>query len=400
MRFALPVHDVTIYLGHCRPKAAFRLTLAIIELLANSVLFAAQDDASAPKPSIEKVPFGTTSDGQAVDLYTLKNSHGLQAKVMTYGAIIYSLEVPGKDGVRVNVTANRETLADYEKRSACFGSLIGRFANRIADARFSLDGKEYVLARNGGENHIHGGNKGFDKRVWSAEPSQTQVAAVLKLKYVSKDGEEGYPGTLACAVTYELNNQNEWKMDYQATTDKATPVNLANHAYWNLAGAQSGTVLDQVLVVNADKYLLTDKTLIPTGEYASVAGTPLDFRTPHAIGERINQIREPQFGGGYDHCFVINREKPGELVFAARLSDPVSGRTMEVFTTEPGVQIYSANFPNGSIEGPKGYPYPRNCGLCLETQHYPDSPNKAGFPSCIVRPGSIYHSTTVHKFGL
>jgi aldose 1-epimerase len=308
--------------------------------------------------------------------------------------------VPDKKGHLDNVTVNRPTLADYEKKSACFGALIGRYANRIAKARFALDGKAYTLALNGGPNHIHGGRKGFDKCVWQAEPIQRDDSVALKLTYTSKDGEEGYPGNLNCTVLYELNNRNEWKMEYTATTDRPTVVNLSNHAYWNLAGVQSGTVLDQVLVLNADQYLLTDDTLIPTGEFASVTDTPLDFRTPHAVGERIGQIREPKFGGGYDHCFVVKHAHPGDLVSVAKLHDPKSGRTMAVSTTEPGVQIYSANFPSGSFEGVGGYPYPKHVGLCLETQHYPDSPNKPQFPSTVLRPGEVYHAITVHKFGV
>jgi aldose 1-epimerase len=353
-----------------------------------------------PKPTVEKAAFGKTKDGQAVELYTLKNTKGITANVMTYGAIIYSLETPDREGHVANVTANRETLADYEERSACFGSLIGRYANRIARGEFSLDGKRYLLAKNGGPNHIHGGVKGFDKRVWKAEPSLNPASAALKLTYTSKDGEEGYPGTLACTVVYELTEQNEWKMNYSTETDKPTPVNLCNHAYWNLAGAYSGTVLHQVLVVNADKYLAVDETLIPTGEMLPVDGTPLDFRSPHAIGERIGQITGRQFGGGYDHCLVINRKLAGDLVLCAKLKDPKSGRTMEVFTTEPGVQVYSANVSSGSLTGPQGYAYPRHLGLCLETQHFPDSPNRPEFPSTIVRPGTTYRASTVLKFGV
>ena len=347
---------------------------------------------------MERTSFGTTKGGEAVEIYTLENGRGLRARVMTYGAIIVSLEVPDRDGHPANVTLNRETLADYEEKTYGFGSLIGRYANRIAKGKFSLDGKEYTLALNGGENHIHGGVKGFDKRVWKAEPFQGADIAGVKLTYVSADGEEGYPGTLHCTVAYSLNRQNEWKMDYTATTDKPTVVNLCNHAYWNLAGAQSGTALDHLLTVNADQYLPADATLIPTGEIASVAGTPLDFRSPHVIGERIGQIRERQFRGGYDHCLVVKRSKPGELVSCARLVDPRSGRTMEVLTTAPGVQIYSANFPDGAITGPKGYAYPSHAGFCLETQAFPDSPNKPQFPSAVLRPGGTYRATTIHRF--
>jgi len=365
-----------------------------------SFMRAESTDPNASKMSISKAPFGTTKDGKAVDLYTLKNANGLTAKVITCEAIIYSLEAPDKNGRLDNLTANCASLADYEDRSPCFGAVIGRYANRIAKGKFSLDGRQYSLPLNGGPNHIHGGPRGFDKQVWTAEPLQGADFVGLKLTYTSKDGENGYPGNLHATVTYQLNNHNEWKMDYKATTDKATPVNISNHDYWNLAGVYSGPVLDQVLTANADKYLLADDTLIPTGRIVPVDGTPLDFRKPHAIGERISLIKEKQFNGGYDHCLVLNQTSPGDLTFAAKLSDPKSGRTMEVFTTEPGVQIFSANFGPDAFAGPGGYSYPRHLGLCLECQHYPDSPNQPAFPSTILRPGQTYHALTVHKFGV
>jgi len=383
-----------------QPNSPASGLLAALVLLAYGPARAAEQPAVHGPLSIEAIPFGATQDGHAVELYTLSNNHGLSVKVMTYGAIIYSLEAPDRAGRLANVTANRESLADYEKKSACFGSLIGRYANRIAHARFTLDGHEVRLPRNDGPNHIHGGVRGFDKRVWKAQPLRGPDFVALELTYRSPDGEEGYPGTLDCTVLYELNLRKEWKMDYTARTDKPTVVNLCNHAYWNLAGAQSGTVLDQVLTLNADRSLLVDDALIPTGETAPVQGTPLDFRTPHAVGERIGQIQGKQFNGGYDHCLVLNHKEPGDLTFCAKLADPKSGRTMEVFTTEPGVQIYSANFPSGAIEGPHGYPYPEHAGLCLETQHYPDSPHHPRFPSTVLRPGQTYHSTTILKFGV
>ncbi len=348
---------------------------------------------------LEKKPFGSTQSGEPAELYTLRNANGVAVKVITYGAIIYSMEIPDRDGHLVNVTINRETVSDYEKKSACFGALLGRYANRIGGARFTIDGREYQLPRNNGRNHIHGG-RGFDKRVWQGAEVRGDDSVAVRLTYESKDGEEGYPGTLKCTVTYALNNANEWRMEYTAQTDKPTVVNLSNHAYWNLAGAESGNVLEQLLTINADKYLVVDEGLIPTGEMAPVAGTPLDFRGPHPIGERIGQIKERQFNAGYDHCFVLNHTKPGELEFCARLKDPKSGRTMEVLTTEPGVQVYSANFPAGAFEGPNGYLYPRNCGVALETQHFPDSPNKPAFPSTLLRPGQTYRSVTVLRFGV
>jgi aldose 1-epimerase len=349
--------------------------------------------------SIERSDFGKTEQGEAVDLYTFRNANGLTAKVLTYGAVIYSLEIPDKQGHFANVTANCASLADYETKSPCFGALLGRYANRIAHGQFMLEGQKVSVSLNAGPNHIHGGFRGFHKRVWKAEPVRGEDAVGLRLTYVAKDGEEGYPGTLVCTVLYELNNKNEWKMEYTAQTDKPTVVNLSNHAYWNLAGAQSGTVLDHVLSVNADKYLLADDALIPTGETVPVDGTPVDFRKAHRVGERVGQIEEKQFGGGYDHCLVVNHQRPGDLAFCAKLKDPQSGRTMEVFTTQPGVQIFSANF-QPSLRAPGGYVYPQHLGLCLETQHFPDSPNKPQFPSTELKPGETYRATTIHKFGV
>jgi aldose 1-epimerase len=375
------------------------IALILFMVTATSLGAAEPTTGASPELSVTKLPFGSTKDGQAVELYTLHNANGLAARVITYGAIIYSFDVPDRNGRFANVTINRQTVSDYEKKSACFGALLGRYANRIGGAQFTIEGKKFSLPSNNGQNHIHGGNRGFDKRVWKAEAIQGKDFVGVKLEYVSKDGEEGYPGTLDCTVVYTLNNENEWKMDYTAKTDKPTHVNMSNHAYWNLAGAQSGNVLEQLLTLNADKSLVVDEGLIPTGEMAMVEGTPLDFRSPHAIGERIGQIKEKQFNSGYDHCFVLNHRTPGDLTFCAKLKDPKSGRTMEVFTTQPGVQVYSANFPAGAFEGLNGYSYPRNCGVALETQHFPDSPNKPGFPSTLLRPGEIYHETTIHKFG-
>ncbi|HYG36334.1 MAG TPA: aldose epimerase family protein [Clostridia bacterium] len=385
-----------------QPEAQPRPTRAlfILSLLGASLLLAHAGERAPGKLSIGKTPFGTTRDGRAVDLYTLKNAKGITAKVITYGAIIYSMETPDKAGHFTNITANCASLADYETRSPAFGALLGRYANRIAGAGFTLDGKRVSVTRNSGPNHIHGGSKGFNQRVWEAEPVQGNGFVALKLTYTSKDGEEGYPGALQCTVRYQLNDENEWKMEYTATTDKPTVVNLSNHAYWNLGGAYSGTILDHLLTLNADQYLPADEALIPTGEIRSVNDTPLDFRTPHAIGERMGQIKEKQFNGGYDHCFVVNHKAPGALSFCGKVKDPKSGRAMEVSTTEPGVQIFTANFRGGAFVGPGGYAYPRHLGVCLETQHYPDSPNKPNFPSTVLRPGETYRSTTVHKFSV
>jgi aldose 1-epimerase len=355
---------------------------------------------AAPVASVQSEPFGATKDGVPVQMFILRNTHDVTVKIITYGGIIYSVEVPDKEGKFANITANRETVADYEKKSACFGALLGRFANRIANGKFTLDGKEYQVTRNAGPNHIHGGARGFDKCVWQGQAIPSPKGAAVRLVYDSKDGEEGYPGALTCTVDYELSNENEFSIRYSAVTTKPTVINLSNHAYWNLAGAYSGNILDHILQVNADKYLLADGALIPTGELAPVEGTPVDFRSPHRVGERIADIKERQFNGGYDHCLVINRAKPGELVRCALLKDPKSGRTMEVSTTEPGVQLYSANFADGSFTGPAGYSYPRHLGLCLETQHFPDSPNKPQFPSTVLRPGVRFSSITVYRFGV
>jgi len=380
-------------LGYVLPMTLLLWSCTLLKALEGS-------DMKETKLSVEKTSFGTTRDGEAVELYTLKNANGIVAKVITYGAIIESLEVPDKEGHLANVTANCASLTDYEDRSPCFGALIGRYANRIAHGSFSLDGKQVSLPRNAGAHHIHGGARGFNKRVWRAEPLHGSDYVGLRLSYLAKDGEEGYPGNLTCTVVYELNNRNEWRMEYTAQTDKTTVVNLSNHSYWNLAGAQSGTALDHLLTVNADKYLLADADLIPTGDIRSVEGTPVDFRQPHRVGERMAQIKEKQFGGGYDHCLVLNHSRPADLVFCAKVTDPKSGRTMEVSTTQPGVQIFTANFQSGAFSGPNGYKYPRHLGLCLETQHFPDSPNHPQFPSTVLKPGETYKEVTVHKFGV
>ncbi len=350
--------------------------------------------------SIERADFGTTAEGEAVGLYTLVNGNGVRLKAMEYGAIIYSLEVPDKNGVFTNVTANRPTLADYQSRSACFGAVVGRFANRIGGARFSIGNQEYQVTPNAGKNHIHGGKRGFDKVVWKGTPQKSGDTVGIRFEYLSKDGEEGYPGNVQVAVTYELNNENELKIHYSATTDKPTPINLSNHAYWNLAGAYSGDVLRHVLTLNCDQYLVADEALIPTGVIAAVEGTPLDFRKPTVVGLRMPDIKEKQFNGGYDHCYVLNQKEQGKLALCAKLEDPSSGRCMEVYTTEPGVQLFTANFGPGALEGPNGYRYPRHLGVCLETQHFPDSPNKPHFPSTILQPGKTFTSVTVFKFSV
>ncbi|MBU4270448.1 MAG: galactose mutarotase [Planctomycetes bacterium] len=347
------------------------------------------------KMSIKKEPFGKTPEGADVDLYTLTNANGLRVKIMTYGATITSVEVPDRDGLPANVTLSLDSLDDYLKGHPFFGSTVGRYANRIAKGKFSIDGKEYTLATNNGPNHLHGGEKGFDKVVWKAEPIEGKDFVGVAFSYESPDGEEGYPGILSAKVTYSLTNNNELRMDYVAETDKPTVVNLTNHAYWNLAGGGAGDVLDHLLTLNADRFLPTDDGLIPLGELEPVAGTPMDFTQPKTIGSRIGQVE-----GGYDHCYVLNKtDGDTEPTFVAKITEPGSGRVMEIFTTQPGVQFYTGNFLDGTLTG-GGKPFKRHYGFCLEAQHYPDSPNRPEFPTTLLRPGEKYRHLTVHKFSV
>lgn len=331
---------------------------------------------------------GKTSQGMEVEQYTLTNVHGLKVQVISFGATLTSVQVPDRQGRLGEVTLNLDSLEDYLAGHPCLGSVCGRFANRIARGRFTLDGKTYTLAVNNGPNHLHGGRVGFDKVVWSAAAEGSDA---VRLTYVSPDGEEGYPGTLTTQVVYRLTDTDELHIDYTATTDHATPLNLTNHAYWNLAGPKAGSVLNHELYLNADRYLPTDETQIPLGELRPVTGTPMDFSHAHAIGDQIAEA------GGYDHCFVINRHDPS-LALAARLSEATSGRVMEVYTTQPGVQVYTANGLNH--RGAGGVQYQPHGAVCLETQHFPDAPNQPQFPSTILRPGETFHELTVHKFGV
>jgi len=343
--------------------------------------------------------FGETADGKVVRAYTLVNTHGLSAKILDFGGVIYEMNVPDKDGVFANISCNLPTIPEYEKFRPYFGSLIGRYGNRIANGKFTLEGKEYTLPINNDPNALHGGLKGFDQKIWKALPSADANGAYLTLKYTAADGEEGYPGNLDVTVVYSLKNDNSLTIDYAATTDKATPVNLTNHTFWNLGGAYSGTIYDTILLMNAPKYLPTDGTLIPTGEIASVEGTPLDFTTAKPIGQDIHDVAEPQFNGGYDHCFILAEKEPGEMGLCAIATDPHSGRVMKVETTEPAVQFYSGNFLDGSSSC-NGYKYEKHTAFCLETQHYPDSPNQPEFPTTILEPGQTYRHTTVHTFSV
>jgi aldose 1-epimerase len=346
----------------------------------------------------EKKPFGKV-DGRDVELYTLTNANGLSMSITNYGGIITSFLVPDKSGKMTDVVLGHNDVDSYVKVNPYFGALIGRYGNRIGKGKFSLEGKEYQVTVNDGVNSLHGGKKGFDKVVWDAKEVKTADAVGLELKYMSKDGEEGYPGNLKVSATYWLTNKNEFKIDYTAVTDKATVVNLTQHNYWNLAGEESGTVLDEELMINADKYTPIDSGLIPTGVLAPVAGTPLDFLKPTPIGSRINEdFEQLKLAKGYDHNWVLNKKNPGTVTHAATLYNPANGIVMDVSTTEPAIQFYSGNFLDGTITGKSGKPYILHCGLCLETQHYPDSPNKPQFPSTELKPGKTYKTSTVYKF--
>jgi aldose 1-epimerase len=338
---------------------------------------------------ITKASWGE-ADGKPVDLYTLTNKNGVEIKISNYGGTVTSWVTPDKKGNRSNIILGFDSLSGYLAKPPYFGALIGRYGNRIGKGIFKIDTTTYKLAVNNGVNHLHGGNKGYDKVVWDAVPS-TDSTASLKLTYLSKDGEEGYPGNLKITVTYTLTDDDELLIDYSATTDKATPVNLTNHCYFNLTGDVSNTILDHRLQVNADRYTPVDAGLIPTGELKEVKGTPFDFLQQHKIGERIGAV-----DGGYDHNFVLTR-KGNELELVATLSDSLSGRKLEVFTTEPGLQFYSGNFLDGTFKTPAGKPMLIHTALCLETQHFPDSPNKPAFPSTILKPGEKYHTVTKYK---
>jgi aldose 1-epimerase len=350
---------------------------------------------SEAKMSVHKESYGKTPEGVEVDLYTLTNSKGLRVKIMTYGATIVSVETPDRNGKVENVTLSLDNLGEYLKGHPFFGSTVGRYANRIAKGKFTLDGKQYTLATNNNENHLHGGAKGFDKYVWQAKPVETADAVGVIFTHESPSGDEGYPGKLNAKVTYSLTNGNELKMEYEATTDKPTIVNLTNHTYWNLTGAAED-VLGHELTLNADFYLPVDKGLIPTGQLKNLKGTPMDFTKPMTIGSRIAKVE-----GGYDHCYVLNK-KPGEekaLTLAATIHEPKSGRVMEIYTAEPGIQFYSGNFLDGTQQR-GGKKFTAHYGFCLETEHFPDSPNRDTFPTVVLKPGETYTHKTVHKFSV
>lgn len=389
-----------------RQTAAYRASLAISAvgaLLLGGCASASQSGPAAP-PAVASAAFGNLPNGQGTQLFTLRNAHGIEVQLTNYGGIITSLKTPDRAGHFSDIVLGYDNLAAYVANSPYFGAIVGRYANRIARGRFSLDGSAYTLAINNGPNSLHGGLRGFDKVVWNARPFQNREGQGVELDYTSPNGEEGYPGTLHTTVTYTLTADDRLIVDYRASTDKATPINLSQHSYWNLAGNASRDILGHVLTINADAITPVDTTLIPTGAIASVQGTPFDFRTPTAIGARVDQRQDAQlrYGNGYDHNFVLNRggAAPDALVLAARVVEPSSGRTLEISTTEPALQFYSGNFLDGSITGKDGVVYKFRYGLVLETQHYPDSPNHPNFPSTILRPGKEYRSRTVFTFGV
>ena len=350
-------------------------------------------------PPITKAEFGKTLDGTPVEIYTLKNSKGAEARIMTYGGIVQSLYMPDKNGKMGDIVLGFDTLDGYLTNSPYFGALIGRYGNRIGGAQFTLEGKTYHLAKNDHGNTLHGGLKGFDKRVWTARPMDTSEGPALILTYLSKDGEEGFPGNLMVTAIYTLTDNNELKLEYKATTDKPTVVNLTHHSYFNLAGQGDSSILDEIVYINSDEVTPVDSLLIPTGKFENVTGTPFDFRKPTTIGARINDPDKVlQYGPGYDHNWVINKP-PGQFGLMARVTDPSSGRVMEVWSDEPGLQFYAGNFLDGTIIGKGGKVYPRRSAFCMEPQHYPDSPNQPNFPSTELKPGQTYNNTIVYKFG-
>jgi aldose 1-epimerase len=359
--------------------------------------------AQAPTQPLT-TPFGKTHEGTEVQLFTLQNAHGLQATITNYGGTLTSLLVPDKHGNMGDVVLGFDDLAGYtsdvySKENPYFGALIGRYGNRIAKGTFSLDGKQYMLPINNAPNSLHGGTIGFDRQVWAATPGTSPEGPTLTLSYLSKDGEEGYPGNLQVQVVYTLTNADVLRIAYTATTDQPTVLNLTNHSYFNLHHGQAKDVLGHELTLNAERFTPVNNTLIPTGQLQSVAGTPLDFRQPHTIGERIEQV-PGEAPGGYDHNWVLADAMRTTPALAATVYEPTSGRTLQVYTDQPGVQFYSSNFLSSSLKGKGGVVYGRHAGFCLETQHFPDSPNQPMFPSTVLRPGETFHSTTEYRFGV
>jgi aldose 1-epimerase len=379
-------------------RARVRVETSATVILCVMTILISCSSAEA-KSKMQKQAFGKTGAGQLVDLYTLTNQHGMEVAITNYGGTVVSLKVPDRNGKLADVVLGYDTIGGYESGKSYFGAIIGRYGNRIAHGKFTLNGVAYTLAKNNGENSLHGGTQGFNARVWTAKDVSSIAGQALELTYLSKDGEEGYPGNLSAKVVYTLTANNELKIDYSATTDKDTVLNLTNHAYFNLAGEGNGDILDDQLMIHADRFTPVDANLIPTGELKSVKGTPFDFQEPMVIGTRINQDDEQlKYGKGYDHNWVLQGWKPHTLALAARVYEPKSGRVLEAWTTEPGIQFYTGNFLDGTGGGKGGKAYGRRFALCLETQHFPDSPNHAAFPSTVLKPGQHYRSTTVYKF--
>jgi aldose 1-epimerase len=370
--------------------------LILLAVAFTAILLGGCATAKRSDSQISRTPFGRTPDGVPVDLYTLRNSQGAEARIMTYGGIVVSLKVPDREGRLGDVVLGYETLAEYIEENPYFGCLVGRYGNRIANGRFTLDGQTYKLAQNNPPNHLHGGWKGFDKVVWKARSYNSPLGPALELNYLSVDGEEGYPGNLNVTAVYTLTEDNALRLDYAAVTDRPTVVNLTHHSYFNLAGR--GDILGHEVMIHADRFTPVDETLIPTGALAPVEGTPFDFRKPTSIGARIDQDdQQLKFGGGYDHNWVITKPY-GQFGLQARVYEPTSGRVMEVHSTEPGLQFYSGNFLDGTLTGKAGWVYEFRHGFCMEPQHFPDSPNQPDFPSTVLRPGETYRNTIVYRF--
>lgn len=375
---------------------SYLIVLALSAVCAMGALLFAQTKSATHHSGVQQSRLGIR-EGRPVNLYKLTNAHGVEVDAMNYGGIIMSIRVPDKNGKVADIVLGHETMEGYIPNPPFFGAIVGRYANRIANGEFTLEGKTYHLPKNDGPNTLHGGvTRTFDKVVWDAEPLKSKTGVAFT--YLSKDGEEGFPGNLKTTVTYTLTNDNELIIDYEATTDKATPINVSQHSYFNLKGEGDGDILDHEIMINADKFTPVDKTLIPTGELRPVKGTPFDFTTPTKIGARINDDYDQLvLGHGYDHNWVLNRSGSG-LELAARVTEPTTGRVLEVSTTQPGVQFYTGNFLDGTITGKHGHVYKRRYGFCLETQHFPDSPNHPNFPNTILRPGETFHETTMFKF--
>jgi len=373
-----------------RQALAFAPTLTLLSCTS--------DQNNKTMNEITEQAWGFLPTGETISLYTLRNEKGLETTISNYGGRVVTLKVPDRAGKFEDIVLGYDSLAPYTQPNPFFGTLVGRYANRIADGQFTLNGKKYTLAKNNGPNSLHGGIKGFDKMAWTAEVVGAKGGQALQLRYVSKDGEEGYPGTLTTTVKYALGNDNTLSIEYEATTDADTVLNLTNHSYFNLAGHGNGRILEHQLMIDADKFTPVNANLIPTGELRSVEGTPFDFRKPTAIGARIDaQDEQMQFGKGYDHNFVLNRAGDGPTL-AARVTDPQSGRVMEVLTTQPGVQLYTSNHIEGEIKGKRGAIYHFRSAYCFETQHFPDTPNQPAFPTAVLKPGQTYRQTTIFRF--